>query len=76
MAEQIKLVYDYKYMESKKEGKDIGKERAFSEFIEKYGEKFARAYKDGMKNGELFEKVFGVQKEHTEEDIRKHIANN
>ena len=76
MAEQILLVYDYKYMESKRVGYDIGKERAFMEFIQKYGKQFSDAYQDGKKNGDLFEAVFGVKKEHTEEDIRMHIANN
>ena len=76
MAEQMILIYDYKFMESKRLGFDIGKERAFMEFIQKYGKKFAESYQDGKKNGELFEAVFGVKKQHTEEDIRKHITNN
>jgi hypothetical protein len=75
MAEQTRLIYDYKFMISKKEGYDIGKERAWKEFVEKYGKKFAEVYKDGMKNGELFEAVFGFKKEHTDADIMKHIAN-
>ena len=75
-AEQLKLMYDYKYMISKKEGKDIGKERAFMEFTTQYGKKFAEVYQDGMKNGELFKAIFGFEKEHTDADIRKHIADN
>jgi hypothetical protein len=57
-AEQIRLVYDYKYMKSKEEGRDIGRERALKEFIEKYAKKFADVYQDGMKHKELFKKVF------------------
>ncbi len=73
-AEQLRLMYHYKYMKSKKEGYDIGKERAFNEFISLYGKKFDEVYKDGMKNGELFEKVFGFKREHTDEDIRQHLS--
>ena len=47
MAEQMKLMYDYKFMTSKKEGYDIGKERAFMEFINLYGKKFSEIYKEG-----------------------------
>jgi hypothetical protein len=73
-AEQLRLMYDYKFMESKKEGYNIGKERAFNEFIVKYGAKFAEIYKEGMTNGELFKAVFGFEKEHTDEDLRVHIS--
>jgi hypothetical protein len=76
MAEQLKLMYDYKFMESQKEGHDIGKERALSEFTEKYGAKFAEVYQDGMTNGKLFKAVFGFEKQHTDADVRKHIADN
>jgi hypothetical protein len=72
-AEQLRLMYDYKFMQSKKKGYDIGKENALKEFIAQYGEKFARVYKEGMTNGELFKAVFGFEKEHTDEDIRAHI---
>jgi hypothetical protein len=72
-AEQLKLMYDYKYMVSKREGKDIGRERAFNEFISQYGAKFAEVYHDDMTNGELFKAVFGVEKQHTDEDITAHI---
>jgi len=75
-AEQIRLVYDYKFMESQKEDNDIGKERAFTEFISLYGKRFDEVYKEGMKNGELFELVFGFKKAHTDEDVREHITNN
>jgi hypothetical protein len=76
MAEQTKLMYDYKLMTSKKEGHDIGKERAFKEFISLYGEKFSEVYHEGMTNGELFEKVFGFKKQHTDADVKKHLGNN
>lgn len=72
-AEQLRLIYDYKYMISKREDRDIGKERAFSEFIQFYGARFAEVYKSGMTNGELFEATFGFKKEHTDDDIRNHI---
>lgn len=72
-AEQLRLVYDYKYMTSKKEGYDIGKERALREFVGLYAEKFAHAYKDGMKRDELFHLVFGVLPMPTDEEIRTHI---
>lgn len=75
-VEQIRLVYDYKYLKSKVEGKDIGRQRALEEFINRYGQKFAEVYKEGMKNGELFEAVFGFKKEHTDKDLLDHIRNN
>jgi len=74
--EQIRLIYDYKFMQSEKEGQDIGKKRATQEFINLYGKKFSDIYQEGMKNGELFEKVFGFKKHHTDEDIKEHIKNN
>lgn len=76
MAEQTKLMYDYKFMTSKKEGKDIGKERALKEFIDFYGTKFAEVYQEGMTNGELFEKVFGFKKQHTDADVHNYLKNN
>lgn len=60
MAEQVRLMYDYRNMTSREEGKDIGDKRMHDEFIEKYGKKFAEAYKDGMKRRELFPLVFGI----------------
>lgn len=72
-AEQIRLVYDYKYMASKREGYDIGKERALKEFIAIYAEKFSQVYHDGMKRDELFPLVFGISPMPTDEEIRKHI---
>ena len=76
MAEQLILIYDYKFMESKRVDYDIGKERAFSEFIEKYGKKFSEIYQEGMTNGELFKAVYGFEKEHNDEDVRNHLMNN
>ncbi len=74
--EQTRLIYDYKYMHSEKEGQDIGKQRATKEFIDLYGKKFAEIYKEGMKNGELFEAVFGFKKTHTDQQLKDHIKNN
>jgi hypothetical protein len=54
-AEQLRLIHDYKFMQSKKEGKDIGSERAFTEFISQYAKKFAEIYREGMKHEYLFE---------------------
>lgn len=73
-AEQLRLIYAYKYDQSLEEGKDIGKERATKEFIEKYAEKFAEVYQEGMKYEELYEKVFGKKLKHTDDDIRRHIS--
>jgi len=59
-AEQVRLIHDYRCMQSKEEGKDIGRERALKEFIEKYAKKFADVYQDGMKHKELSRKVFQI----------------
>ncbi|VVB82582.1 Uncharacterised protein [uncultured archaeon] len=74
--EQARLIYDYKYLQSQREGNDIGKQRATQEFIAQYGKKFAEVYKDGMRNGDLFEAVFGFKKEHTDKQLLAHINNN
>ena len=71
-AEQVRLIYDYKYMQSEEEGKDIGRERALKEFIAQYSKKFAEVYQDGMKHDELFSKVFGVVPMPTDDEIREH----
>ena len=72
MAEQVRLIYDYKYMQSEIEGKDIGKQRAFHEFADKYGKKFHEMYKEGMKRKELFTLIFGCGiKMPTDEQIRR-----
>ncbi len=58
-AEQLRLIQHYKFMQSKKEGEDIGNERACKEFIAQYSAKFAEVYQEDMRHTELFEKVFG-----------------
>lgn len=72
-AEQWRLFYDYKYMQSKKIGKDVSEEKGennlFIEFIGLYAKKFDDVYREGMRNGELFEQVFGFKKLHTDEDV-------
>ena len=75
-GEQLRLVYDYKYEQSEKEGKDIGKERAMQEFIMQYAIKFAEVYEEGMMHDELYEKVFGKKRMHTDADIMRHIEEN
>jgi len=72
-GEQARLMYDYKYMQSRKEGQDMGRERAIKEFITKYGARFAEVYQDGMKHDELFYSVFGVRQMPTDEEIRTHL---
>ncbi len=62
--EQIRLVYDYKFIKSEEERKDIGNERAWKEFIEQYAGRFAEIYKDGMTHDELFSKVFRLEPFH------------
>jgi hypothetical protein len=71
-AEQARLVYDYKYMQSKEEKRDIGRERALKEFIAQYSEKFAKVYREGMKHDELFPKVLGVVPMPTDDEIKEH----
>ena len=73
-AEQIRLVYDYRLMQSRKEGQDIGRKRASKEFTEKYAAKFSEVYKNGMIRKELFPLVFGIEfSMPTDEEIRTHI---
>ncbi len=60
-AEQVRLIYDYKYMKSREEGSDIGRERAAKEFIEKYARRFSEVYQDGMTHDELFREVFQAE---------------
>ncbi|MFA5071694.1 MAG: hypothetical protein WC511_05040 [Candidatus Pacearchaeota archaeon] len=74
MAEQVRLMYDYKYLLSreKDDGTDVGKDFAFMDFsLKGYTKKFAEIYKPGMKNDELFELMFGFKKQHTEDDYWK-----
>jgi hypothetical protein len=70
-AEQLRLIYDYKFMQSKKEEQDIGSARAFTEFIAQYAKTFNEVYQPGMKHEYLFEKVFGVKLMPTDAQIRK-----
>jgi len=58
-AEQIRLFFDHKWRESQKVGYDVGEEYAVKDFIGKYGEKFAKVWKEGMTHAELFEAIFG-----------------
>ncbi len=74
--EQTRLMYDYKYMQSEREGRDIRRQRAGKEFAELYGKKFAEVYKENMRNGDLFEAVFGYKKQHTDKQLANHIKNN
>ncbi len=60
-AEQVRLIYHYKWLESEKEGKDIGWERAYNGFSKKYAKKFAKVYKEGMKFEELKDLLFPPQ---------------
>ncbi len=60
--EQLRLIYDYKYFASQKNGGDIGEERASLEFIEKYSKKFADVYQEGITREDLFNKVFEDQR--------------
>lgn len=59
MAEQSRLIYDYKFLESQRVGYDIGIKRAAMEFIERgYAEKYAKVWHDGMTHDELKYAVF------------------
>jgi hypothetical protein len=60
-AEQIRLIYDYKYMKSKEEGKNIGNERAAKEFIAQYAKRFCEVYQEDLTHEELFMKVFQTE---------------
>ena len=60
-AEQVRLIDDYKWMESSRLGGDIGFKRATEEFISKhYAEKFAQIYSEGKNHIQLFEELFGI----------------
>jgi hypothetical protein len=73
-AEQIRLVYDYRLMQSKKEGQDIGRKRASMEFTEKYAARFAEVYKEGMVRKDLFPLVFGIEfPMSTDEELEYHL---
>jgi len=53
-VEQIRLVYDHKFLMSEKAGKDVGKEAAWNSWInDGFAERFREIYKEGMKHEEL-----------------------
>ena len=58
MAEQTRLIYDYKFIQSSKEGSDIGLKRATEEFIQKYATKYATVWHEGITHDELKYRVF------------------
>jgi len=56
--EHVRLVFDYKFLQSVEEGKDIGEERALNEWITKgYAERFLKIYNPGMRHEELKRKL-------------------
>lgn len=56
--EQYKCIEAFKYNESKKLGRDIGKTEACLKWIEEgYALAFADVYKDGMKHEEIYQKI-------------------
>jgi hypothetical protein len=63
---QTRLMIEYRYMESKKQGADIGGNRADLEFTQKFGERFAEVYdKDKgecLSYDEIYSRVFGIPK--------------
>lgn len=58
MAEQMRLIYDYKFLQSETEGYDIGLQRASEEFISKYSAKYSEVWHDGITHDELKERLF------------------
>jgi len=60
-AEQLRLIYDYKFMKSKEEGIDIGTKRATMEFIAQYARRFSEVYQEGLVHEELFKRVFQIE---------------
>jgi hypothetical protein len=68
-AEQIRLICDERYMDSKKNGKEIEKNTAAFYFIKEHAARFAEVYKEGKKKDELFKEVFGTEKVHTDEYV-------
>ena len=58
-VEQLRLISDYKYLESQKEKKEIDYREAMKRFIEnKYADKFSEIYKEGMTHNELKKRMF------------------
>ena len=59
---QIRLVYDYKLIQSSKEKQDIGEKRAIEEFIEKHAERYYNIYTEGITYEECRYKLFVEEK--------------
>lgn len=57
---QMRLIFDLKLMESKRIGKDVGKDYAKALYLKDYAVKFDKVYKEGMTHAEVFELVFQV----------------
>ena len=56
--EQYKCIEAFKYNESKKIGRDIGKKEAYMLWVEKgYALAFADVYQEGMKHEEIYQKI-------------------
>ena len=68
--EQMRLICDERYMDSKKEGRNIENNEATNNFIKNYAKRFAEVYKEGMTNDELFKEVFGFERTPTNESIK------
>jgi hypothetical protein len=59
-AEQLRLISDYKWLESQREKKDVGYRDAMTRFVDNgFADKFAEIYKEGMTHDELNKKLFG-----------------
>jgi len=58
MVEQMRLIYDYKFIQSKIEGHDIGLQRAGIEFAANYAAKYSEVWRDGITHEELRAEVF------------------
>jgi len=63
---QARLIMEHRYMESKREGIDIGSKRAEEEFIERFAAKFAQVYdKDNgssLSYDEIYLRIFNITK--------------
>lgn len=55
---QLRLMYDLRWMESRKQGYDVGKDYAEELFVKQYAAKFAKVYKEDMTHAEVFELIF------------------
>lgn len=61
--EQLKCVDRFKYERSDKKGKDIGWSKAHSLWVnEGYADKFSEIYKNGMRNGEIYDLIMDRKK--------------